>query len=478
MNKFIYILSILLLVLSSCEDYLDEKPSKTNDQEIESVDDLNLLLDLTLDFGGSHVTNDVQFSNLADDCSITPGAYGAIGTWIDFSFIENYIWNEEITANTDDSWTNTYKHIWVANYILTMVDDLEGSEEEKAELKAEAHLIKAYKLMSLMMKHCLYPSSENTDEMGLPLKETTEFGELPARATLAETVAAITFHIEEGQKISVERTTSWRDSEASAASIAARFYTYMHDFVKAEMYAQQAIDLHSYIVNMENEVSIIPGDYPRPSTYFLSPYSSPFYSGWESQIKQYTCSEYWFFPSPKLVEAYDTTDLRTYFYSKQYLEGYFGVSDYLYEKVNGAVLTGPDVTEMYFILAECAARKSDFAKCMEYVEQVRINRFAAADYVPLAQAINEVEAIELIANERLLELPFTCSRWSDVKRLNAEGLVTPIILSRDFYVIKDGSIDFSQPMTYTLDPNSRKYARPLPREVVDFTDGKVKQNTY
>ncbi|MCG8578630.1 MAG: RagB/SusD family nutrient uptake outer membrane protein, partial [Bacteroidales bacterium] len=109
---------------------------------------------------------------------------------------------------------------------------------------------------------------------------------------------------------------------------------------------------------------------------------------------------------------------------------------------------------------------------------VRMNRFNMADYAPLALPTSVKEAVELVANERLLELPFTSCRWSDVKRLNAEGLVDPIILSRDFYAIKDGSIDFSQPMTYTLQPDSRKYARPLPREVIDLTDGKVKQNTY
>ena len=184
------------------------------------------------------------------------------------------------------------------------------------------------------------------------------------------------------------------------------------------------------------------------------------------------------FPNPDLINAYEATDLRTYFYSKQYLEGYFGVSEYLYEKFNQANMTGPDVAEMYLILAECAARKSDFNTCMQNVEMVRMNRFNMADYTPLALPTTVKEVVELVVQERLLELPFTSCRWSDVKRLNAEGLVDPSILSREFYAIKDGSIDFTQPMTYTLQPDSRKYARPLPNEVVDLTDGKVKQNTY
>lgn len=482
MKNIFTILFISLVLFSSCDDYLEDKPSKTNQQEIETTEDINLLLENTFDFSGGSVITDVNFSKLSDDIKFHENVYAVFSTWIPYEQIQSYTWQDEITAVSDESWTNSYKNIWLANYIINNVDVLEGSDEDKANLKAEAHLIKAYKLLALAMKHCLYPSSANSNELGLPLKKTTEFEELPARSSLQETFEAIETNIQEGLKIDKDRTDSWRESKGSAAALAARYYLYVHDFVNAQKYAEMALSLYDRMVNMETEVTITKkfGIYDSPSTGDLNHFGSGFYDGWQSQYKMYYTTDYNTYPSADLLAAYDPLDLRLKFYTQWYFGLYFGLTEnnYTYNKFNGANQTGPDVAEMYLILAECAGRDGDYATCMQNVEEVRVNRYAAADYVAMPLPTSIKEAVQLVVDERRREFPFTSSRFTDIKRLNDEGLLDPITLTRDFYTLQDGNVNMASPQVYTLEPNSRKYARPLPNEVVNLTDGKVEQNTY
>ncbi|WP_195715199.1 RagB/SusD family nutrient uptake outer membrane protein [Ancylomarina sp. 16SWW S1-10-2] len=478
MKKLIYILFIATLLFTSCDEYLDEKPDR-NKQEIEYVSDINLLLDQT--YGG--FISDINFSNTGGDQTYYQGVYNFVGRWLYFPDIQESVWKDDMSSVNNSSWTNAYEAIWFTNFVINSIGSLEGDADEKANLIAEVHLIKAYKQFNLALKHCLYPSSANAEEMGIPLKNETEFGLTTVRASLGETFEQIEADLIEGLKIDKPRTDSWRESDASAAALAARIYLYMHDFDKAKQYAEKAVSLHSTMINVENiELSrTYDGTYTASTSGILA-YSKEFYSSWESQYKIYYDGEtgYYMTPSANLLAAYEPTDLRLqYFYSDALFSTYYGLTEnnMLYTR-NGTLMTGTDVAEMYLILAECAARNNDFTTCMQNVELVRVNRFAAADYTSLPVPSSEKDAVELIANERWREFPFTSLRWYDVKRLNAEGLVDPIILSKDYFEVGETAIDFGTPKVYTLEPNSRKYARPIPKEVISLTRGSVVQNTY
>jgi len=478
MKKSIYILFLTALIFTSCDDYLDEKPDKSN-QEIEYVSDIDLLLDKT--YNG--FISDINFSNTCGDQMYHQPIYNVFGPWLSFPDIQESVWRDEISSVSDNSWSEAYKAIWFTNFVINTIGSLEGDADEKANLIAEVHLIKAYKQFNLALKHCLYPSDANREEMGIPLKNETEFGQFTERASLEATFEQIEFDLVEGLKIDKKRTDSWRESDASAAALAARFYLYMQDFAKAKQYAEKAVSLHSTMINAE-DIELVPyiGGSFRSKTSSISAYSPEFYTSWESQYKMYYDGATGFnmTPSTDLVAKYAANDLRLqYFYSDAYFNFYFGIpeNNLTYNK-NGTLVTGTDVAEMYLILAECAARDNDFTTCMQNVEKVRVNRFAAADYAALAVPSSLNEAISIVTDEKWREFPFTSLRWYDVKRLNAEGLVDPITISKDYFEVGETAIDFDSPKVYTLEPNSRKYARPIPKEVIILTEGSVEQNTY
>lgn len=478
MKNLIYIL-IVVFLFTSCEEYLDVKPDK-NQQEIEFVSDIDLLLDRT---SGGFLT-DIGFSNTTGDVIFYEGVYGALGPWISFSAIQESVWKDDISSTTDYTWSEAYKAIWFANYVINSIDGLEGDDADKENLTAEVHLIKAYKQFNLALKYCLYPSVTNNEELGIILKDETAFGQETVRASLKETFDKIESDLTEGLKIDKLRTVSWRESDASAAAFAARYYLYVQDFENARIYAEKALSLHSTMINLESDITLVPtyGGKLTAHTASLAYYSAEFYTCWESQYKMYYdfTTSFGMTASNELLAAYEPEDLRLqYFYSDAYLSTYFGLTENNMEYAKtGTMITGTDVAEMYLILAECAARSGDFTTCMQNVEVVRENRFAAANYTPLPIPGTIKEAVELIADERWREFPFTSLRWYDVKRLNAEGLIDPIILSKDYFEVGEAAIDFGTPKVYTLEPNSRKYARPLPKEMILLTEGSVKQNTY
>ncbi|TRX71421.1 RagB/SusD family nutrient uptake outer membrane protein [Carboxylicivirga sp. M1479] len=481
MKKLIYILSATLFLFASCDDFLDHKPSKTNEQEIETTDDINLLLNAT---SRSSIITDVRTANLTDDWTYHENVYRIFAAWLPYPAVQDYCWNDQLNETNNDDWTMAYESIWQANFIINNIYDLAGDQTDKDNLKAEAHLLKAYKYLALATKYCLYPGDVNGQEMGLPLKNSTEFGLTTVRASLEETFAEIEANIQEGLKIDVERIDSWRESTASAAALAARYYLYVHDFENAKKYATQALSLHSRMINMETEVTErkgYGGEYDIPSTADLGSYAPAYYTGWESQYKIYHISEFLFIPSNEFLAAFQPEDLRLRkFITQGYLSFYFGLTENnnLYTKFSSTVMTGTDAAEMYLILAECEARENNYAACMQNVEMVRVNRFNADEYSALPLPTTQKEAVQVVVDERRREMPYTALRWADIKRLNNEGLIDPIIVTRDFYELGEAAVDFDAPKTYTLEANSRKYARPLPQEIIDLTEGTVKQNTY
>ena len=476
MKKSIYII-IAVLLFTSCDDYLDTKPNKNN-QEVEYVSDIDLLMNKTY-YG---YLTDVSFSNITGDVHFQKDVYGKLGNWIPLTNVQASIWKDKLSSVNDENFSQAYATIWFANFVINSIDGMEGDNDEKANLKAEAYLMKAYMQFNLALKHCLYPSDKNSQELGIPLKDQTSFGNQTVRASIEETFTKIEDDIKEGLKINKPRTVSWRESNASAAAFAARYYLYVNDFVNAKKYAEKAVSLHSTMINIENDIDLVDqyGTSLTAKTATVYPYLKEFYTNWESQYKiYYDQTTGYKFVSDDLLAAYEPNDLRIkYFYSDAVCATFYGLDDKMMYGKTGELVTGTDVAEMYLIIAECAARNNDFITCMQNVEIVRVNRFAAADYSVLPIPSTVKESIELVANERWREFPFTSLRWYDVKRLNNEGLIDPIILSKDYFEVGESAIDFDSPKTYTLEPNSRKYARPLPQELILLTGGSVEQNTY
>ena len=133
--------------------------------------------------------------------------------------------------------------------------------------------------------------------------------------------------------------------------------------------------------------------------------------------------------------------------------------------VLGNVNTGTSVQEMKLIAAEGAARSNDLTTALQYLDDVRKNRFATASYVPY-QSTSQPDVLAEILSERYHELCFNGLRWFDMRRLDKENRMETVT-----------RLNAQGGVVATLPPHSTKYTLQIPYQVMSFNPG-MQQNPY
>ena len=86
--------------------------------------------------------------------------------------------------------------------------------------------------------------------------------------------------------------------------------------------------------------------------------------------------------------------------------------------------------------------------------------------------------MKLVMEERMREFPFTL-RWNDIRRCNFNTDPNDdVTITRNFYNIDQYSVDTGNIKTYTLTPQSRRYAVAIPNADIIAGNGDIEQNKY
>ena len=164
----------LLTLLSSCDKYLNEQPSKTSSLVVTTTAQLDALLN---NYGTFYREGNRTAIYSTDDADLPLALYNARPSTFSMAQVEFTLW--DINNLPDDGresfWSNEYKKIFNANMALSYVDKVTGTEEEKAVIKADAHFIRAYSYWVLANTYCLPYTNANKQEAGLPIKLGTGF---------------------------------------------------------------------------------------------------------------------------------------------------------------------------------------------------------------------------------------------------------------------------------------------------------------
>ncbi|MBR8536692.1 RagB/SusD family nutrient uptake outer membrane protein [Carboxylicivirga sediminis] len=482
--KKILLLLLLGATFVACDSFLDEAPEKSSNKTLETADELDKL------FNGVSYSyySDPDFF-CTDNFEIPLEVFDELPNTFSFNIIEQYLFNTRIENANDFAWNGRYRTVWLCNYAIKVLNEnsITGSEELKKQLKAEAHFLRATEYFALALNYCLHPSEANANEPGLPIRTATDFEENLTRASLADTYSFIEADLQEALKIDVDLEHNWRASTAAVEAFAARYYLYMGQFDKAAQYAASALSVHSDMIDYDAEFYTVEDAsgiaYPMTNTYY--PFRDAWLKFWKGQYMNRSLSNpHWkSLPSQELLDLYDPQDKRyEMFMVENYLLRYGFVENqyvgYIQGGNFGEYIAGASTSEMYLINAETKARKGDIAGAMADVEAVRINRFAAADYAPLALPANKKDAIQTVIDERRREMPFTI-RWYDIRRINVDPEVDNITIRRKFYPLDGNQVNLeAAPIDYVIEPGSRLYARPLNEAVVNLSNGQTKQNDY
>ena len=491
-----------IILFTACDDCLDELPSKSTRLPVSTIEQLDAILAKYTDF--CEEPNKAALCG-HDDYGFPVALYDAQPMFFPgpTQILQSYLWDYENLANGSDVFwggdgynkSGEYSKIFRANMVLSCLNDVEGSSEDKARLKAEAHFIRAYSHWNLVNTYSLPYTDATKTEPGIPLKKSTSFEESAGRGTLEDTYKFIESDLQEALKckttlIQDGKCKHWRANTAGINGFMARYYLNRNDYTNALKHANDALTEYSTLVNYNSEMgeedSMGVGiNFPTTFEWDANIYTKRI--KWKETLYMKflysTNVSTLFFPSEDLQDLYDTEhDLR---YKYHFTEGVMDMylCDYPYPIYTffsmNHIPSGPTTAEMYLIKAESQARLGDYTQAMETVNTLRAKRMVPGEWVKL-QANNQTEAIRQILEERRREMPFS-QRWFDLRRLNNNEDPNDDIadVTRTFYRISSTTIyDKEEPIIYTLKKNSRKYAFPIRENEIELSNGAMQQNTY
>lgn len=511
-TAYLTLLAAMSAGLAACNDFLDVDPSKSTQKTIETAEQLDALLGSYSQFYSEY--NHTAFAG--DDFGLTTELHDRKNGGMSPSNLEHILWNEACTGTSRLLWDGEYGKIYQANLVLSYIDKVSGDAGLKAELKAEAHFLRAYSMFQLAVAYTLYYDGTNGSELGLPLKQTISFEEGIARASLSDTWAFIDSDLQQALKTTTPlvgqgKRRVWRATTAAVHAFAARYYLYRGDLEKAKAQAEAVLAEYStlkdfntsmsysanddqYEINASTNKETVTVKYPYTKLQFIGTNGFPELFGWEELLYARTCTNasWWYIPSRDLLDTYKAdvpggdpmNDLRyEYFivedFSLRYCETdpafrYPAYCQFYFDNL----ISGPTVAEMLLVKAEVQARQGEWQAAMQTLVPLRKARIKAAAYTELT-ASSPSDALRKVLAERRRELAFV-SRWYDMKRLNAnDDPADDITVTRVFYPYTTSSVLDGEPAReYTLEPGSRHYALPIPSIDITRSKGQLKQNTY
>ena len=539
LNHIIYNLGLLaaMSVVSSCNEFLDEVPSRGDNEVLNRGEQVKNLF-----ANSNNYYTPVDFLVAStDDYGMTMDVFDALG-YLDVPSLSGMSWAPEglDVFMSDELWSKQYNKIFTANAVINDIDNItDVTAEEKAEYLAHAHFVRALAYWELVNVYCLPYAEENLNALGLPLKVSTHTDEDLTRASLKDTYAFIEADLKEALKsprTDVVEGERWLVSQPAAKALMARFYLFTGDYAQAAKYADESLSSQT--------VTLL--DYNQLTTYDMDKGGGGFWGDQEFGDEEFPegdeeggegeegegdgedwpeeggniltfCETYnWgayqfvdyqeiFYPqfytvtatvnllaSQELTDLYDKdNDLR---FINLFVEN--GLVDYWVYGFNDVcnyhlftsrnqwgqqmdVFLGasPTVAEMYLTKAEALARQGSWSEAMNVIQSLRASRFVDGSDYSLS-ATSQSEALTEILKERRRELPFLM-RWYDIRRFAYNE--TPnddVELRRTFYTIENGEVDFNTVKEYVLPVKSRRYAQPILTQEIQRSRGQMQQNQY
>ena len=447
-------LLLLCILLSACNKFLDVAPKgKTT---LNTVNDFDLWL-------GSQTLSEI--SGIPQICWMTDHAQKI--PWRPEIIAEAeraYTWSEQLTdADAPPKMlSGAYNHIYYFNTVLENIDAVTGDAQRKQQLKAEALLGRAneyFYLINLYGKP--YDAATAATDLAVPFVVSSDINTAtPPRATVQE----LYNHMIEDLNtaiINLPATNAgnrFRGSVHAAYSVLARIYLYQRNYPEAARYAEMSLQRPGGAAVTDYN-GVLKNVFPRTTKLNEMIYA---------RGSDPTSGSIISIADSAFIKSYPSTDLRLA------LTFYNGLaSAFNYNTVNPSagvrfsatangyydVEVGTTVAEMKLIIAENAARTNDLTVALRQLNEIRINRFAPANYRALASG-NQNEVFQWVIRERRFEMPMNGMRWFDMRRLDSEGLMPAVV-----------RIDQSKNVIATLAPKSPRYTLQIPLNGIVFNPG-------
>jgi hypothetical protein len=452
-----------MMVGQACrKQFLDAKPSTTL-LIPSTLADFQALLDNASVFGLVPTLGEASGDNY----------YFPFLTWQSLDTREHnaYIWAPDIYEGQSGQldWNTPYQQVFYANVVLDGLNNIKDNPDSLAQwnaLEGSAHFFRAFAYYNLAQVFApTYDPATASSTPGLPLRWHPEITPLSARSSLADTYAQILHDLDSAETyLQGTMLNSFRNRPnwLAAKSLRARVYVSMRNYSLAAKAADSVLNQYSILIdyNTLDQTKGVPFATLNAETLYQASFLG---QGVQQGSTYLTVLLGNFYPNTRidsgLIRSYDSNDLRRvifYHYktdSTSYLKGsYTG---------NLFPFGGLATDELYLIRAEGAARAGDAADAMNDINTLLANRWKAGTFTPY-KVVSAAEALDTVLVERRKELAFRGLRWTDLRRLNADG--ADITLTRN-----------GLGQSYSLSPSSNLYTLPIPPDVISLNP-QIKQN--
>lgn len=445
--KYITIAAVGAIVLS-CDNYVD---IKTEGKLIpEETQNYRYLLNNTSTLDKAYGNIDVASDDISFQNEAQTSALASSDNFRPFTNL--YKWADKIyfDGETDYNMENLYTALYNVNIVINEVmKSTNGTEAEKAALKGEAEVHRAFIFLTLVNTFGkAYDAATSATDPGIVLFTTPTVSDNIKRTSVQEAYDVILSDLNDAVNSGLKPINTGNNvafpSRAAAYALLSRTYLYMRNYPLALENAEKALAIQNTLNNLE--------DYEFKAYPSRKLDKELMLSKWNA-YGSYTDAPQLLSLSNELINLFDTNDLRYVLFTQPSSKFNFNYTigrSYSKEGLTGESRNaGPTVPEMMLIKAECLARAGAGDQAIAEINKLRQKRFRTREYVALTATDSKDALIKVLA-ERRRELMGTGGfRWFDLKRLNKEPEFAKTI-THTF-----GS------QTFTLAPNSDHYQMPF-----------------
>lgn len=424
---------VAIVLLGSCEKYLEAKP----DQALATP---STLKDLEAIINSSQMNslNPVAGDILSDDYFLEEAIWKSL---TDLTARETYIFAKETYHDFD--WQNGYNLIFRANVALDGLAKLDSSPNEQQRvntIKGSALFLRAFAHYQLIQIFALaYHPNTAKQTLGIPLKLSSDLEEKISRSSLEDNYLSLVKDLSEAAELlPTIREFKTQPTKTACYQQLSKIYLIMGDAAKAEAFAIKALAINNQLM-----------DYNQISTTAANPFTL---FNDEIVFQGFGTSRGGVFianrarVSTQLYDSYANNDLRKLIFFSRNTNGTYAFKGDYSGRNNGTLFAGLATDELYLIKAEAAIRQNKLAEGMETLNQLLIKRWKTGTFVPLS-ANTKAEALKLVLLERRKELLFrTNNRWADIKRLSFDtenAVSVERVIGNEMYKLTVGDLKYA-----------------------------------
>lgn len=466
-----------VMTFGSCSDFTDVEPKGKN--LLTTTDQLEMLLNGEIDFEVSDMTQMCgdMIRYTGDDVPTQISLPGVTRDVVMWTWDEANQDKMAEQTSEDTQYSALYGYIGtICNPVLNQVDDAEGTDAKKNQLKCEALVLRAYCHYLLVNKFAkaYNPATASTDRGVIVMTEDKDISTPQEQSTVKEVYDQILKDCNEAIEIDGLPTIAsnrMRMSKPCAYAVKAMALLSMQEWSDAEAAAKQALELNSTVNNYNDMMTAVYGYY-EGGTY--EAVMLPLLECEEDLFFSYN-AEYADAISPEAkariepgnvaLEKIASLDM-LYDYLIDAASYTMGLEGYTitYDTNSGWNAGGLKTTTMYLVVAEAEIHNGNITAAMEALDAIRQNRISPDVYAPLAGSVTtQTDAISYLKMTSAGEGLYTVWNFINRKRWNQvsgwEETFTRTIGTE----------------TYTLTPESPLWIFPIPQNAIN-NNPNLKQN--